>query len=83
MPWIDKELLFLIAKKDHLYKIAVNSGNDRSAQAWENFRAARNTYKSKMRQKMENYFLDKTCSNFKSSKKYWSFYKSVVKTKNG
>ena len=33
MPWIDKELLVLIAKKDHLYKTAVNSGDERSSKA--------------------------------------------------
>ena len=33
MHWIDKELLFLIAKKDHLYKTAANSGDDKSSRS--------------------------------------------------
>ena len=36
-----------------------------------------------MRKKMASFFRDKTCSYFKSSKKFWSFYKSVVITKKG
>ena len=32
-------------------------------------------------QKMKNFFFDKNSSFFKSSKKYWCFYKRFVKTK--
>ena len=31
---------------------------------------------------MENYYFDKNASHFKSSKKYWQFYKKHVKTKS-
>jgi hypothetical protein len=31
--------------------------------------------------KMKQFYEDKTVSNFQSSRKFWSFYKSVVKTK--
>jgi hypothetical protein len=83
IPWIDSELLELIAAKDHLHKAAVNSGTSRDSTEWKAFITARNIYKSSMRKKMTIFFHNKTSSYFKSSKKFWSFYKSVVKTKKG
>ena len=83
IPWIDSELLELIAAKDHLHKAAVNSGTSQDSTVWKAFITARNIYKSSMRKKMTIFFHNKTSSYFKSSKKFWSFYKSVVKTKKG
>ena len=34
-----------------------------------------------MRQKMKSFFLNKTQSFFGSPRKFWDFYKSVIKTK--
>ena len=73
----------MIAAKDHLHKAAVNSGTSRDSTVWKAFITARNIYKSSMRKKMTIFFHNKTSSYFKSSKKFWSFYKSVVKTKKG
>ena len=69
-------------KRDLLHAAAVKSKTSRfDSINWDRFRAARNMYKSTMRKKMKNYYSDKTASYFGSSKKFWTFYKSVVKTK--
>lgn len=82
LPWVDKEILKLIIIRDRLHDKAIKSDESRvSSEVWQRYRDARNTCKSKMRTKMNDYFRDKTTSFFKSSKKFWDFYKSVVKTK--
>ena len=48
---------------------------------WDKFRQARNAYKSATRRKMKEFLGNKTASFFGSSKNFWTFYKSVVKTK--
>ena len=77
---MDNELQHLIAKRDIAHRIALDS-NDKLSSDWKDFRTARNICKSKMREKMKIYFLDKTQSSFGVPRKFWNFYKSVVKTK--
>jgi hypothetical protein len=81
LPWFDKELHDLTAKRDILHQIAVLSQTSRDSREWCEFRACRNHCASRMRNKMKAYFQDKDSSFFKSSMKYWDFYRSVVKTK--
>ena len=80
VPWMDKELLYLIAKRDIAHGLARNVIDKESCE-WHNFRVARNLCKSKMRQKMKSFFLNKTQSFFGSPRKFWDFYKTVIKTK--
>ena len=80
VPWMDKELLYLIAKRDIAHGLARNVVDKKSCE-WHNFRVARNLCKSKMRQKMKSFFLNKTQSFFGSPRKFWDFYKTVIKTK--
>ena len=77
---MDKELLLILFNKDRLHSKAYKiSPFNRSTVEWEQFRSARNTFKSLMRKKMINYFLNKDNSFFKSSKNYWRFYKTIIK----
>ena len=81
-PWVDAELHFHLALRDKLYAIAIDSNTNRlDSMEWTKFRAQRGTTQKMFRAKMTEYFREKCCTNFKSSKKYWAFYKSVVKTK--
>lgn len=81
-PWVDKELSYLMLKRDKLHEIAVESKTNKlDSIEWFNFRQARNACAAMFKKKMIEFFSDKTASNFKSSKKYWEFYKTVVKTK--
>ena len=58
IPWIDSELLELVAAKDYLHKAAVNSGTSPYSTEWQAFIKARNIYKSIMRKKMTIFFRD-------------------------
>ena len=81
-PWVDAELHFHIARRDKLHAIAIDSNTNRLDSAeWLSFRAQRSRTQKIFREKMTEYFRDKCCANFKSSKKYWAFYKSVIKAK--
>ena len=81
-PWVDSELHYHIALRDKLHEVAVASDTNRLISSeWLNFRTQRSLTQKLFRFKMTNYFRDKCCSSFKSSKAYWHFYKSVVKTK--
>ena len=72
---------YYIRKKDLLHHKAVNSKTERDSVFWKEFKAARNMCKQVLRKKMKDYFLDKDCKYFKSSKKFWFFYKRFIKTK--
>ena len=48
VPWLDKELLYLITKCDIAHGLARNDVDKQSCE-WQNFRSARNLCKSKMR----------------------------------
>ena len=70
---MDKELLYLIAKRIIDHGLARNVVDIESCK-WHNFRVARNLSKSKMRQKMKLFFLNKTQSFFGSPLKILDFY---------
>ena len=78
---MDKELLYLIAKRDIAHDLA-RSVPDKDGDEWHNLRVSRNLCKSKMRQKIKSYFLNMTQSFFGLPLKFWNFYKSVMKNKN-
>jgi len=86
-PWVDTELHYHIAVRDKLHEIAVRSEtigsekNRSNSNEWISFRAQRSLTQRLFRSKMTEYFRDKCCASFKSSKKYWSSYKSFIKTK--
>jgi hypothetical protein len=82
LPWVDAELRSSFNYRDKLFSLAVSSGSSRESPEWSDFRTARNSSRQLLRLKMKDFFMDKTQSNFSSSKKYWSFYKSFVKTKH-
>jgi Reverse transcriptase (RNA-dependent DNA polymerase) len=81
LPWVDKECLYFMHKRDRLHSIAVKLKSPRGSQLWADFKTARNRVKSLLRRKMTKFFADKHGSYFKSTKAYWSLYRTVVKTK--
>ena len=81
LPWIDKECLHLIAERDVAHQRACLTGSNRDSSEWKLFREARNRVKSIIKNKKNDYFLNKNSYFFKSSKKFWCFYKHFVKSK--
>ena len=79
LPWVDAEMRRLFQERDRLHSFATEF--PKSDPIWERYRECRNFCKSKLRRKMFEFCSDKTTSYFESAKKYWAFYKSVVKTK--
>ena len=79
--WMDKELWYALKKRDINHALFVMSGSDKWSEEWTEFKTSRNHFKSISRRKMKEFYSDKICAKFKSPKDYWSFYKSVVKTK--
>ena len=60
VPWMDKELLYLMKKRDLLHSAAVKSKTSRvDSPFWDNFRQARNAYKSATRRKMKEFLVTK------------------------
>ena len=81
LPWIDKECLFYLHKRNTMHRKALASKSGRESAEWQAFRSARNFCKALLRRKMVEFFADKDGSYFKSTKSFWAFYKRVVKTK--
>ena len=79
LPWVDAEMRKLFQERDRLHSFA--TGFPKSDPIWDTYKACRNFCKSRLRRKMFEFYSDKSTSYFKSSKKFWAFYKSVVKTK--
>ena len=78
LPWLDGSTFRLKLYRDKLYKRALIS---KSETDWNAYQLARNDYSRLIKRKMHDYFFDKNTTYFKSSKKYWCFYKKYVKTK--
>ena len=78
-PWFDDELRDLTNEKNRVHSFALNF--PAIDPIWARFRKMRNFCKSLNRKKMIEFYKNKTCSNFKTNKKFWVFYKSVIKTK--
>lgn len=73
-PWVDNELHYHIAIRDNLHEIATASKASRIDSAeWSAFRAQRGLTQRLYRIKMTEYFRDKCCAAFSSSKIYWNF----------
>ena len=81
LPWVDKECLYNLHKRNRLHSKALASRSSRESPEWQAFRSARNHCKALLRSKMVAFFADKDRSYFKSSKSFWAFYKRVLKTK--
>ena len=80
LPWIDKECLCLIARRDKEFHRASILSNDRSSMEWASYKNLRNSCKATIRSKMNAYFEDKDSRFFKSSKNFWKFYKKFIKS---
>ena len=81
MPWVDAELRKWFNIRDKLLVLAHSSSETRTGPAWDKYKEMRNYCKSQLKLKMKKFYEEKTASHFQSSKKFWSFYQSVVKTK--
>ena len=81
LPWFDHELQKLKLLRDKLYRKAVKSADKKSSLYWTEFIKYRQLFQSKYRSKLKEYVEVQTCENSKSTKHYWNFYKSLVKTK--
>lgn len=79
LPWVDSEMKKLFIIRDKIY--STDQLYDKSHSIWFEFKIIRNRCKSMLRQKMKNYYINKTSSKMGDSKKFWNFYKSVIKTK--
>ena len=80
LPWIDRDCLYYITKRDISHRKAVLSGANRDSPEWQAFIDLRRSCKLFIRKKKEEYFSDKNSSFFRSSKNFWRFYKKFVKT---
>ena len=80
LPWIDKECLFYLHKRNTMHRKALASKSGRESAEWQAFRSARNFCKALLRRKMVEFFADKDGSYFKSTKSFLAFYKRDVKT---
>ena len=78
LPWLDATTFKLRHYRDKLYYKAIST---KSQVDWDLYKKIRNEYNMVIKVKMRDYFFDKDASFFKSSKKYWNFYKKFVKTK--
>jgi hypothetical protein len=82
IPWCDAEVRLRIKERDALHGVFVKNGSNKGSSFWSDFVIARNKCKSLIRQKMKAYFAGRDMKSIKSTKKFWSIYKSVVKTKD-
>jgi hypothetical protein len=81
LPWFDDEMRDLCKVRDNFHSTYLKKGSYKDSVEWSEFVTSRNRCKSKLRQKMKEFFADKTSSYFKTSKKYWKFYKNFIKSK--
>ena len=81
-PWIDNELQQQMAQRNKLYAIFNEAKVSKIGSIeWSNFKEQRKVVQTMSRAKMTDFFKEKCSKSFKTPKKYWSFYKSIVKTK--
>ena len=79
LPWVDSEMKKLFLQRDKMHELAKNYHSDHPTR--KTFKELRNNCASTLKKKMKEFYISKTSSDFNSSKDYWSFYKSVIKTK--
>lgn len=71
-----------MAQRDKLYDIFNEAKVSKIGSIeWSNFKEQRKVVQTMSRAKMTDFFKEKCSKSFKAPKKYWSFYKSIVKTK--
>lgn len=78
-PWVDHELIETRQLCDKYYKTFRKSEN---ADDFLWYNEAKTNYARLLKNKMIEYFKDKTASDFKNSKKYWQFYESSIKLRS-
>ncbi|KAK2551658.1 hypothetical protein P5673_027439, partial [Acropora cervicornis] len=76
-PWIDKEVLLLIRKKNRIRRKAKLKD---SVNLWERFRELRRQVKKIVEFKKRSHLFKLSCSLGENPHKFWSYYKTITKT---
>ena len=76
-PWIDKEVLLLIKKKNRTRRKAKLKD---SVNLWERFRELRRQVKKMVKFKKRSHLTKLGSSLRDNSRKLWSYYKAITKT---
>ena len=76
-PWIDKEVLLLIKKKNRTRRKAKLKD---SVNLWERFRELRRQVKKMVKFKKRSHLTKLSSSLRDNSRKLWSYYKAITKT---
>ena len=76
-PWIDKEVLLLIKKKNRTLRKAKLKD---SVNLWERFRELRRQVKKMVKFKKRSHLTKLSSSLRDNSRKLWSYYKAITKT---
>ena len=76
-PWIDKEVLLLIRKKNRTRRKAKLKN---SVHLWERFRELRRQVKKMVKFKKRSHLSKLSCSLGDNPRKFWSYYKTITKT---
>ena len=79
--WVDEELRRLFRARDILFQEYKSSGCSKTDEHWLNYVVLRNKCKSLSRKKFSEFFKNKSNTNL-GSNKFWSLYKSIIKTKS-
>ena len=67
-PWMNREIINLMYKRDNLHKKAVVS---KCPDAWNNYTLCRNKVTSMIRQEKNKYFENELCNNVSSPRQFW------------
>ena len=76
-PWIDKEVLLLIKKKNRTRRKAKLKD---SVNLWERFHELRRQVKKMVKFKKRSHLTKLSCSLRENPRKLWSYYKAITKT---
>ena len=76
-PWIDKEVLLLLRKKNRTRRKAKLKN---SVHLWERFRELRRQVKKIVKFKKRSHLSKLSCSLGDNPRKFWSYYKTITKT---
>ena len=77
-PWIDKNIVKLMYKRNHAKKRAVRK---KSKSLWQKFKCLRNQVTSEIRHAKKKYFMDKITDCGNDSKKMWKFINKITGSK--
>lgn len=78
-PWIDGEVLSLSKKKERARKRALSSNNPNH---WATYRRLRNSLKTLINNKHNQYIIDSSSNISSNPKRFWSIVRSKTKTKS-